>query len=54
MSTRTHETCCECGARTFRAGKGEDSLYDENDEGPYCQACYDELPSVKYSQTEGN
>ena len=38
---KSYEMCCECGKRTGRAGKGEDSLYDE-DEGPFCEDCYEE------------
>ena len=34
------EYCCECGYPTGRAGKGEDSLYDSDDNGPYCWECW--------------
>lgn len=36
----TTEHCCECGDATGRAGRGEDSLYRDDDTGPYCEACY--------------
>lgn len=32
----TLEYCCDCGAPTGRAGKAEDSLFTEDDAGPYC------------------
>ncbi|MDD1730484.1 MAG: hypothetical protein LUQ50_15625 [Methanospirillum sp.] len=35
------EYCWICGDLTGRAGRGEDSLYDTNDEGPYCEDCWD-------------
>jgi hypothetical protein len=35
------EHCCECGEATGRAGRGDDSLYDDDDgSGPYCVGCY--------------
>ena len=36
----TLEYCCECDQPTGRAGKGEDSLFTDNDEGPYCYECW--------------
>jgi len=36
--TREHCFMCEC--ETGRAGKAEDSMYDINDAGPYCEECY--------------
>ena len=36
----TLEHCCDCGQPTGRAGKGEDSLYTENDDGPFCWECF--------------
>ena len=38
----TREHCCECGAETGRAGRGEDSLYASDDTGPYCEDCFPE------------
>ncbi len=38
----TLEYCFVCGEPTGRAGKGDDSLYDEDDEGPYCPGCWHE------------
>lgn len=38
----TLEYCCECGEATGNAGKGEDSLYTEDDEGPFCWECFPE------------
>ena len=36
----TPEYCCECGSPTGKAGRGEDSLYID-DQGPFCEGCYD-------------
>ena len=35
------ETCCICDSPTGKAGKGEDSLYSEKGDGPYCEDCYE-------------
>ena len=34
------EICCQCEGTTGRAGRGEDSLYTDNDWGPYCEDCW--------------
>ena len=36
------EYCCECDEPTGKAGKGEDSLYTEDGEGPFCSECFPE------------
>jgi len=36
----TLEYCCECGEPTGSAGKGEDSLFMEDGEGPFCWECF--------------
>lgn len=36
----TLEYCCECGRPTGNAGKGDDSLYTE-DNGPFCSECFE-------------
>ena len=36
----TLEYCIDCGGLTDRAGKHDDSLYFEDDDGPYCHPCY--------------
>lgn len=41
-----HEVCFICSAATGRAGKGDDSLYDDDDEGPYCEDCWYELKEI--------
>lgn len=33
------EFCCICDEPTGRAGKGEDSIYDEQGRGPFCEKC---------------
>jgi len=35
------EICVKCGEPTGRAGRADDSLYDENDNGPYCWECFE-------------
>lgn len=45
---KTLEYCCECEEPTGRAGAGEDSLYTEDDEGPYCEGCFDEKESARW------
>ena len=42
----TLEYCCECDQPTGRAGKGEDSLFTDDDEGPYCYECWTDLVST--------
>ena len=34
------EHCIDCGLPTGRAGKNDDSLYDESGVGPFCEDCY--------------
>ena len=48
---RERERCCECDDPTGCAGKGEDSLYLESGEGPFCRDCYDERAE---EETEAN
>ncbi len=36
----TLEYCCECNQPTGRAGKGDDSLFGEDGDGPYCSQCW--------------
>jgi len=36
----TLEYCCECDQPTGNAGRGEDSNYTDDDEGPYCNECF--------------
>lgn len=36
----TLEVCCKCDEPTGRAGKGEDSLYASNGDGPFCPMCW--------------
>ena len=44
----TLEYCCECDHPTGGAGKGEDSNYGEDGDGPYCWGCFKE----KYPEEE--
>mgnify|MGYP001591073086 CR=1 FL=1 len=41
------ERCCVCDEPTGKAGREEDSLYGDDD-GPYCETCYDK----KYPEEE--
>lgn len=34
------EECSHCGELTGKAGKGEDSLYDVLERGPFCETCW--------------
>lgn len=36
----TLEYCCECGQATGRAGRADDSLYRDDDVGPFCWQCW--------------
>jgi hypothetical protein len=42
-----HEECFLCGELTGRCGECEDSLYDDNGHGPYCEECYCALLSAE-------
>lgn len=35
----TREHCFICENETGRAGRAEDSIYDDDDNGPYCEEC---------------
>lgn len=37
----TRELCCVCDYPTGRAGAGEDSLYNDEGDGPYCEDCWE-------------
>lgn len=42
------ELCCLCDESTGKAGRFEDSLYDVDDGGPYCEGCWENLtPELK-------
>lgn len=43
----TLEYCCECGGETGKAGAGEDSLYTDGGEGPYCEECWAALSDME-------
>jgi len=38
----TLERCGECSNPTGRAGRGDDSLYTDDGEGPFCEECWRE------------
>lgn len=40
-----HEICIECNDATGNAGKGEGSHYldEDQEDGPYCWECFEEL-----------
>lgn len=40
MSKKRIELCCRCDQPTGRAGACEDSLYDDNSNGPFCEECW--------------
>ena len=37
------EYCWLCDAPTGNAGRYEDSLYDTEEGGPYCEECWDKI-----------
>ena len=37
----TLEYCCECDQPTGCAGRAEDSLFTEDDAGPFCWECWE-------------
>ena len=40
-SKERYEYCFLCGNPTGRAGRGDDSIYDDaGDSGPYCEECW--------------
>ena len=41
----TLEYCFICESPTGRAGRGDDSIYADDDSGPYCPECWEEQPS---------
>lgn len=41
----TREHCWLCAEETGRAGRGEDSIYDRDNGGPYCLECYQASPA---------
>lgn len=46
----TRELCCECDEPTGRAGIGEDSLYTDDGEGPFCETCWALLDADEETQ----
>ena len=40
----TREHCWICDDETGRAGRHDDSIYDLDDNGPYCEACFANHP----------
>ena len=37
------ECCCKCDDPTGKAGKGGDSLFLDNGEGPFCEDCWEDV-----------
>ena len=44
----TLEYCIDCGDPTGRAGKQDDSLYFESDDGPYCHPCFSCIQETRH------
>lgn len=42
MNGVRREHCFLCEMPTGRAGRGEDSLYNDAGAGPFCESCWDE------------
>ncbi len=45
------EFCFLCQEPTGRAGRYDDSLYDDDDNGPYCSECFERV-SIERSLTD--
>lgn len=45
----TREHCFICDEETGKAGRGEDSIYDD-DNGPYCEECFAEHEDTLISE----
>ena len=39
--SKEHEMCSVCGDLTGKAGKGDDSYYDSENHGPFCDDCWE-------------
>jgi hypothetical protein len=48
----SYELCCCCDQATGHAGKGEDSLYANNEYGPYCDDCWHDVPALLGDRVE--
>jgi len=49
----TEEHCIDCGAPTGRAGRGDDSLYIDED-GPFCEGCFqkwEQMAQAEYANS---
>ena len=44
------EYCILCDDLTYKAGRDDDSLFDSNGHGPYCDDCFDELEDTDDDQ----
>tara|TARA_R110002012_G_scaffold314998_2_gene528237 strand:+ start:839 stop:1018 length:180 start_codon:yes stop_codon:yes gene_type:complete len=45
-----YELCFICDHETGRAGIDEDSIYDKNGNGPYCEECYEKTLKMTKEQ----
>ena len=43
MTDQRYELCSRCDEPTGRAGAGDDSIYAENGDGPFCLPCWQRL-----------
>ena len=46
------EYCCKCGNETGKAGRGDDSLFTDTGEGPYCESCWDKIHAGSSKETK--
>ena len=42
MKTKRIERCVKCDEPTGKAGRLDDSLYDDDGNGPFCETCFHE------------
>ena len=52
IPTEAFEYCCQCDDPTGRAGVDEDSLYTDDNRGPFCIDCYEELVMLTEGQND--
>lgn len=48
------ERCWICDELTGRAGRLDDSIFDDDDNGPYCEECWIEESAKAAELEEGN
>ena len=47
MKTKRIERCIRCDEPTGKAGRLDDSLYDDDGNGPFCETCFHEIQAAE-------